>query len=74
MSFTHMFKKTKVICTIGPSSENPKTIQELAEAGMNITRLNFSHGTYEEHKARIEMIRKVSGQCGISLAVALDTK
>ena len=69
-----MFKKTKVICTIGPSSENPKTIQELAEAGMNITRLNFSHGTYEEHKARIEMIRKVSDQCGISLAVALDTK
>ena len=69
-----LFTKTKVICTIGPASESYEKIKALAEAGMNICRLNFSHGTHEEHKARIELIRKVSDEVGINLAVALDTK
>lgn len=70
----HMFKKTRVVCTIGPSSDNVETMTELAKAGMNIVRLNFSHGSHEEHKARIDMARHVSDITGINLAVALDTK
>ena len=70
----HLFKKTKVVCTIGPASENVETLTKLAEAGMNIARLNFSHGTHEEHLARIKMVRQVSEQSGINLGVALDTK
>lgn len=74
MENKHLFKKTKVVCTIGPSSDNPETLTKLAEAGMNIVRLNFSHGTHEEHLARIKMAREVSENIGINLAVALDTK
>lgn len=70
----HLFKKTKVVCTIGPSSENVETLTKLAQAGMNIARLNFSHGTHEEHLARIKMVRQVAESTGINLGVALDTK
>ena len=58
MDNRHLFKKTKVICTIGPSSDNPETLAALADAGMNIVRLNFSHGTHEEHLNRIKSWRK----------------
>lgn len=70
----HLFKKTKVVCTIGPASENIETLTGLAKAGMNIARLNFSHGSHEEHLNRIKMVRQVSETTGINLAVALDTK
>ena len=70
----HLFKKTKVLCTIGPASENVETLTKLAQAGMNIARLNFSHGTHEEHLARIKMVRQVAESTGINLGVALDTK
>lgn len=70
----HLFKKTKVICTIGPASESEETITKLAEAGMNIVRLNFSHGTHEEHLERIKRVRKVSDMTGINIAIDLDTK
>lgn len=70
----HLFKKTKVVCTIGPTSENVETLTKLAQAGMNIARLNFSHGSHEEHLARIKMVRQVSEATGINLGVALDTK
>ena len=70
----HIFKKTRVVCTIGPASENAETLTKLAHAGMNIARMNFSHGTHEEHKARIDLVRHVSEATGINLAVALDTK
>lgn len=70
----HLFKKTKVVCTIGPASENVETLAKLAQAGMNIARLNFSHGSHEEHLARIKMVRQVSEATGINLGVALDTK
>ena len=70
----HLFKKTKVVCTIGPASENVETLTKLAQAGMNIARLNFSHGSHEEHLARIKMVRQVSEATGINLGVALDTK
>lgn len=74
MKNEHLFKKTKVICTIGPASENEEVIAQLAKAGMNIARLNFSHGSHDEHAARIESVRRVSEQTGINLGVALDTK
>lgn len=70
----HLFKKTKVVCTIGPASENVETLTKLAQAGMNIARLNFSHGSHEEHLARIKMVRQVAEATGINLGVALDTK
>lgn len=70
----HIFKKTRVVCTIGPASESEEMIAKLAHAGMNIARMNFSHGSHEEHLARIQAVRHVSESTGINLAVALDTK
>ena len=70
----HTFKKTKVVCTIGPASESEEVLTQLAQAGMNIARLNFSHGTHDEHLERIKRIRHVSDVTGINLAIALDTK
>ncbi len=70
----HIFKKTRVVCTIGPASEDVETLAALAKAGMNIARLNFSHGSHEEHLQRIKRVRQVSDETGINLGVALDTK
>ncbi|MGN1080624.1 MAG: pyruvate kinase [Acutalibacteraceae bacterium] len=67
-------RKTKLICTIGPSCSDEKTITEMIQAGMNVARLNFSHGTHDEHRKRINMIRKISEQLQIPVAVMLDTK
>jgi pyruvate kinase len=68
------FKKTKIICTLGPSSEDPGIIRLLLEAGMNVGRFNFSHGTHEEHRKRMEALRAVSAETGIPAALMLDTK
>lgn len=67
-------RKTKIVCTIGPVSENEQTITELCLAGMNAARLNFSHGSYEEHGNRIALIKKVRERLGIPIAIILDTK
>ncbi|MGC4376115.1 pyruvate kinase [Fictibacillus sp. Mic-4] len=67
-------RKTKIVCTIGPASESVETLTELIKAGMNVARLNFSHGDYEEHGARIENIRKAAKQLGKTVAILLDTK
>ncbi|MGD9569368.1 MAG: pyruvate kinase [Sedimentibacter sp.] len=67
-------RKTKIVCTIGPASENEKTFKELVLNGLNVARLNFSHGTHEEHKAKIEVIKKVREDMGTSTAIMLDTK
>ncbi|MCR4690239.1 MAG: pyruvate kinase [Lachnospiraceae bacterium] len=67
-------RKTKIVCTIGPASESPEMIEKLALAGMNVARLNFSHGSHEEHKRRIETIRKVRKKLGLPIAILLDTK
>ncbi len=64
--------KTKIICTIGPASRDPKTLEKLMEAGMNVCRLNFSHGTHEEHAALIKDIREVSGRLGLPVAILQD--
>lgn len=67
-------RKTKIICTIGPASEQPEVLDKMIEAGMNVARLNFSHGTYEEHQRRIDNLRQAAARSGRPLAIMLDTK
>jgi len=67
-------RKTKIVCTIGPASESLETIKKLIEAGMNVARLNFSHGDYEEHGRRIQLIRQASRELNKTVAILLDTK
>ena len=67
-------RKTKIVCTIGPASESEEMLEKLINAGMNVARLNFSHGSHEEHKARIDSIRKVSKKLGKTIGILLDTK
>lgn len=69
-----MDKKTKIVCTIGPASESKEMLIALVKAGMNIARLNFSHGNYEEHENRIKLIREVSKETGKPIGILLDTK
>eukprot|EP00475_Leptophrys_vorax_P019051 TRINITY_DN2602_c0_g1_i1.p1 TRINITY_DN2602_c0_g1~~TRINITY_DN2602_c0_g1_i1.p1 ORF type:complete len:550 (-),score=161.80 TRINITY_DN2602_c0_g1_i1:41-1564(-) len=66
--------RTKIICTLGPKSHDPKVLTELLEAGMNVARLNFSHGSYEYHADSIKMIRSVMHQSKRLCAIMLDTK
>lgn len=68
------FKQTKIVCTLGPKSNNYQTILAMANAGMNVVRLNFSHGEHKDHLANIELIRKVEKENGLNLAILLDTK
>ena len=67
-------RKTKIICTIGPSSESEERLKELMLAGMNVARFNFSHGTHEEHKRKYDRMIKVSNELGLPVAALLDTK
>ena len=67
-------RKTKIICTIGPSSESEERLRELMIAGMNVARFNFSHGTHEEHKKKFDRVIKVSSELGMQVATMLDTK
>ncbi|RNF40852.1 pyruvate kinase [Planococcus salinus] len=67
-------KKTKIVCTIGPASETPEMLESLIEAGMNVARLNFSHGDHEEHALRIQRIREASKKTGKIVGIMLDTK
>ena len=67
-------RKTKIVCTIGPASNNVETLKAMCRAGMNVARLNFSHGTHEDHKKNIEMLKSVREELNIPLAILLDTK
>lgn len=67
-------KKTKIICTIGPASENEETLTQMCKEGMNVARLNFSHGSHEEHQKKIDLIKKVREKLGLPIAIMLDTK
>ena len=67
-------KKTKIVCTIGPSSNNETVMEQMLLCGMNVARLNFSHGTHESHQKVIETFRKVRDRLQIPAAVMLDTK
>lgn len=72
MSF--MKKKTKIVCTLGPSSDTPEIIEALLENGMNVARFNFSHGTHDEQRGRIMKLREVAERVGSPVAYLLDTK
>ncbi|GAA0600975.1 pyruvate kinase [Virgibacillus siamensis] len=67
-------RKTKIVCTIGPASESVERLEKLIESGMNVARLNFSHGDYEEHGQRIQNIRQAAKNLGTTVAILLDTK
>lgn len=67
-------RKTKIICTIGPASENPEILSQIIEAGMNVSRHNFSHGDHEEHAARINLVKELAKKYNKEIAVMLDTK
>ena len=67
-------RKTKIICTIGPASENKETLIAMCKAGMNVARLNFSHGTYPEQQSKIDLIKQVRQKLGLPIAIMLDTK
>lgn len=67
-------RRTKIICTIGPASEQEEKLKELMLAGMNVARFNFSHGTHEEQKVKLERVKKVSKELGLPVATLLDTK
>ena len=67
-------RKTKIICTIGPASDNEETLREMFAAGMNLARLNFSHGTHAEHKVKFDLIKKVRADMNLPIAIMLDTK
>ncbi len=67
-------RKTKIVCSIGPASESEEVLRGLCLAGMNVARLNFSHGTYEEHQRRIDTIKKVRKDLNLPIAIMLDTK
>ncbi len=67
-------RKTKIICTMGPACSDPAIIRDMCRAGMNVARLNFSHGTHEEHLVRINDIKRVRDELNMPIAIMLDTK
>ena len=69
-----ILRKTKIIATIGPASDSVETVKAMIRAGMNVARLNFSHGDHEEHRKRLEMIRQAAQELDSNLAIMLDTK
>ncbi len=69
-----LLRKTKIVCTIGPASHGLDSLRELVQAGLDVARLNFSHGTHEEHGERIRMIRQIEAECHRYIPIMLDTK
>ena len=67
-------RKTKIVCTIGPACSDEKTLKEMCLAGMNVARLNFSHGTYPDHAEKIALVKKVREELNLPIAIMLDTK
>ena len=67
-------RKTKIVCTIGPSTEKVETLKELIKAGMNVARINFSHGGFEEQVEKVENVKKAREELGVPVALMLDTK
>ncbi len=67
-------KKTKIVCTIGPSSNNEEMLTEMIRAGMNVARFNFSHGSHETQKENLDLVKRVREKLGVSVATMMDTK
>ena len=69
-----MFRKTKIVCTLGPATDNENVMRRLIEEGMNVARFNFSHGSHEEQMGRLVMLRKLREEMKRPVAALLDTK
>ena len=69
-----MNKKTKIVCTMGPSTDSLEMVESLLRAGMNVARFNFSHGSHEEQAKRMELVRLASTRTGIPVALMLDRR
>lgn len=69
-----MLKKTKIVCTVGPSTDKPGILQALIRGGMDVARFNFSHGSHQDHARRIAMVRAAAEECRVPVALMLDTK
>jgi pyruvate kinase len=67
-----MDRYAKIVCTLGPSSNSKETIYALIKAGMNVARLNFSHGTHQDHGRLIDLIREVSDELGVAITILQD--
>ena len=67
-------RKTKIVCTLGPSTDNEDVLRQMMLAGMNVARCNFSHGTYEDHQKRMDLVKKLRQEVGMPVAILLDTK
>ena len=67
-------RKTKIVCTIGPACESEEVLTAMCEAGMNVARLNFSHGTHPEQQKKVDLIKKVREKLHLPIAIMLDTK
>ena len=67
-------RKTKIVCTLGPATDNEEVLRQMMLEGMNVARCNFSHATYDEHKKRMDMIKKLRKEVGQPVAILLDTK
>ncbi|MBQ3547190.1 MAG: pyruvate kinase [Clostridia bacterium] len=69
-----MLRKTKIVCTLGPACETEDIITEMAKAGMNVARMNFSHNTHADHQRRMDAVKSVREKLGLPIAILLDTK
>jgi len=67
-------RKTKIVCTLGPSTDDEKVLEQLIKEGMNVARCNFSHGSHEEHKERMNKVKRIRKKCDKPVAILLDTK
>ena len=67
-------KKTKIICTLGPATDNPQTLEKMILAGMDVARFNFSHSNYDEHEKRLKEVIAVREKLNAPVATLLDTK
>ena len=67
-------RKTKIVCTMGPSTEDDSVLRELMLSGMNVARLNFSHGNHEYHLSNMQRIRRISAELGKHVGIMLDTR
>ena len=67
-------RKTKIVCTLGPATDNKNTLKRLIKAGMNVARINMSHGNYQEHKMRIDAVKELRTELGMPIAIMLDSK
>ena len=74
MNKNEIMSKTKIVCTIGPASESKEMLTKLVKAGMNVMRLNFSHGTHEEHEEKINTLLEINKELSTNVAILLDTK